>query len=106
MLRIAKSKDLTSDVPADLRDSVTHIVGITMSYAGDVMVAAHGALFLLDRQLALMGMLPLPGEDIENSICADEQGIYVVTSKRMLKVVWTGTKLSFNEAAGSRNTTR
>jgi len=52
-LRIAKSKDLASDVPADLKSSVTHIVGITMSYQGDVMVAAHGALFLLDRDLEL-----------------------------------------------------
>jgi hypothetical protein len=100
MLRVAKVKDLAPDVPADLKQSVTHIVGITMSYAGDVMVAAHGALFLLDRDLNLKGMMPLPGEDVENSICADEQGIYVVTSKRMLKVIWTGTKLSIDEADG------
>jgi hypothetical protein len=99
-LRVAKSKDLAPDVPADLKSSVTHIVGITMSYQGDVMVAAHGALFLLDRDLSLKGLFPLPGEDVENSICADEQGIYVVTSKRMLKVVWTGSKLSINENDG------
>ena len=71
-----------------------------MTYDGDVVVAAHGALFLLDRDLNLKGILPLPGEDVENSICTDEQGIYVVTSKRMLKVVWTGTTLSFDEADG------
>jgi len=99
-LRVAKSKDLAPDVPADLKSSVTHIVGITMSYQGDVMVAAHGALFLLDRDLNLKGLMGLPGEDVENSICADEQGIYVVTSKRMLKVVWTGSKLSVDEADG------
>ncbi len=99
-LRVAKSKDLAPDVPADLKSSVTHIVGITMSYQGDVMVAAHGALFLLDRDLNLKGLFPLPGEDVENSICADEQGIYVVTSRRMLKVIWTGSKLSINESDG------
>jgi hypothetical protein len=99
-LRIAKSKDLAPDVPADLKASVTHIVGITMSYQGDVMVAAHGALFLLDRDLNLKGLMGLPGEDVENSICADEQGIYVVTSRRMLKVVWTGSNLSVDEADG------
>jgi len=97
-LRIAKVKDLTAEVPQGLKHS--HIVGITMSYDGDVMVAAHGALFLLDRELNLKAMMLLPGEDVENSICADEQGIYVVTSKRMLKVVWTGTKLSIDEADG------
>jgi hypothetical protein len=100
VLRVVKSKDLAPDVPADLKQSVTLIVGITMSYDGNVMVAAHGALFLLDRDLNLKGMLPLPGENVENSICADEQGIYVVTSKRMMKVVWTGTKLSSDEADG------
>lgn len=107
-LRIVKSKDLAPDVPADLKKSVTHIVGITMSYQGDLMVAAHGALFLLDRDLNLKGLMGLPGEDVENSICADEQGIYVVTSKRMLKVVWTGSKLSVDEADGGwqSNTTQ
>lgn len=99
-LRIAKSKDLAPDVPAELKQSVTHIVGVTMSYQGDVMVAAHGALFLLDRDLVLKGLMGLPGEDVENSICADDTGIYVVTSKRMLKVVWTGSKLSVDEADG------
>ncbi|MFL8990425.1 hypothetical protein Q8X48_23565 [Pseudomonas sp. QLc11A] len=99
-LRIVKSKDLAADVPAELKASVTYIVGITMSYAGDVIVAAHGALFLLDRELEFKGVLPIPGEAIENSICADEKGIYVVTSRRMLKVVWTGTKLSFDETDG------
>ncbi len=99
-LRIEKSQDLASHIPADLKDTVTHIVGITMSYQGDVMVAAHGALFLLDRDLNLKGFMGLPGEDVENSICADEQGIYVVTSKRMLKVVWTGSGLSVDEADG------
>ena len=54
-LRVVKSKDLAPDVPDNLKQSVTHIVGITMSYAGDVMVAAHGALFLLDRDLNLEG---------------------------------------------------
>lgn len=99
-LRVVRSKDLAPDVPTDLKQSVTHIVGVTMSYQGDVMVAAHGALFLLDRDLNLKGLMGLPGEDVENSICADEQGIYVVTSKRMLKVVWTGSKLSIDEADG------
>ena len=95
---VAKSNDLAPDVPADLKQSVTHIVGIAVSYQGDAMVAAHGALLLRNRDLDLRGMMPLPAEQVENSICADEAGIYVVTSKRMLKVVWTGTKLSIDEA--------
>jgi hypothetical protein len=99
-LRIAKSKDLAPLVPTDLKASVTHILGMAITYQGDVAVAAGGILFLLDRELELKGVLPFPGELVENDICVDEQGIYVVTSKRMLKVVWTGSKLSIDEADG------
>ncbi|RYH53003.1 MAG: hypothetical protein EON54_14085 [Alcaligenaceae bacterium] len=87
-------------MPANLKKSVTYIVGITMTYDGNIMVAAHGALFLVDRDLNFKAIYPLTGEDVENSICTDEQGVYVVTSKRMLKVVWTGSKLSIDEADG------
>ena len=99
-LRVAAIKDLGQGLPEDLRRSITHIVGMGMTYDGHVVAAAGGALFLLDRDLSLMAMLPLSGEQVENSICTDERGIYVVTSKRMLKVVWTGTRLSFDEADG------
>jgi hypothetical protein len=100
LLKVAQVKDLAPDVPAELQQSVTHILGMTMTYDGHLAAAAGGALFLLDRDLTFKALLPFPGELVENSICADEQGIYVVTSKRMLKVVWTGTKLSFDEADG------
>jgi hypothetical protein len=99
-LRIAKSRDLAPMVPADLKASVTHILGMAITYQGDVAVAAGGMLFLLDRELEPKGTLPFPGELVENDICLDETGIYVVTSKRMLKVVWTGSKLSIDEADG------
>ena len=54
----------------------------------------------MERELNLKGTLLFPGEHVENSICIGEDGIYVVTSKRMLKVVWSGTKLSIDAADG------
>ncbi len=97
-LRIAAAKDLAKVVPPELRKS--HIVGMGMTYDGHIVAAPHGGVLYLDRDLNLLGTLLLPGEDVENSICIDESGIYVVTSRRMLKLVWTGSKLSFAEADG------
>jgi hypothetical protein len=45
-------------------------------------------------------MLAIPGEAVDNSIAVDETGIYVVTSKRMLKAAWNGKKLSIDEKDG------
>src|SRR4029079_13955478 len=71
-----------------------------MTHAGDIAVAASGALLLVDRNLELKDALFFPGETVESGICADETGIYMVTSRRMLKVVWTDTRLSHHEADG------
>lgn len=98
-LHVVKFQDYSEALPEDMRKSA--IIGMGMTYTGDVVAAAHGAVLLLDRDLNLKSTLLLPGEAIENSICIDENsGIYVVTSKRMLKVVWTGTRLSYDEADG------
>jgi hypothetical protein len=45
-------------------------------------------------------MLAIPGEAVDNSIALDETGIYVVTSKRMIKAAWNGKKLSIDEKDG------
>ncbi len=97
-LRVAKSKDFASELPADLAKG--QIITLGMTYDGHLAVAAQGGMFLLDRDLNLMGTLPFPGEAVENSICFDETATYCVTSKRMLKIVWTGSKLSTDEADG------
>jgi hypothetical protein len=57
---------------------------------------------VLDRDLNVKAHLALPGEFVDNSITIDEHNsIYVVTSKRMLKLVWTGEKLSQDEKDGA-----
>jgi hypothetical protein len=96
-LRVEKVKDFSREIP-DLAKG--QIAALAMTYDGHLVAAAHGGLFLADRDLELKGWLSLPGEVIENRICVDETGVYVVTSKRMLKVVWTGAKLSYSETDG------
>jgi hypothetical protein len=97
-LRIVAVMDYAPELPVKLGNSF--ITGLGMTYDGHIAAAANGVLLLLDRDLALLGMLIFPGEAVENSICTDETGIYVVTSRRMLKIVWTGKKLSYDEADG------
>jgi hypothetical protein len=99
-LRVAKVIDLAEELPPDLASRASALSAFNMTYDGDIVAAAHGALFLLDRNLNVKGILGFPGEAIENSVAVDETGIYVVTSERMLKIVWTGSRLSFDETDG------
>ena len=100
-VRLVKTKNLTEGLPTDVAQNVTRIVGLGMTYDGNIAAAAPGAIFLVDRDLNLLGYLKLdPGEAVDNSIAIDEDGIYVVTSTRMLKLVWTGKKLSIEESDG------
>ena len=99
-IRLVKAKNVTEDLPPELAKSVSRIVGINMTYDGHLVAAAPGAVFLLDRDLNLKSTITFPGEAVDNGVAVDEKGIYVVTSGRMLKIVWTGTKLSYDEADG------
>ena len=99
-IRLVKAKNVTEDLPPDLAKSVSRILGINMTYDGHIVAAAPGAIFLLDRDLNVKGTITFPGEAVDNGVAVDEKGIYVVTSVRMLKLVWTGTKLSYDEADG------
>jgi hypothetical protein len=70
---------------------VTRIIGLNMTYDGHIAAAAPGALVVLDRDLTVKSYVTFSGEAVDNSIAIDEKnGIYVVTSRRMLKVVWNG----------------
>jgi hypothetical protein len=92
---------VTDGLPGAEAQGIERILGIGMTYDGHLAVAATGALFVFDRDLERKAHLFFPGEHVENSVAIDEQGIYVVTSKAMRKVVWTGTKLSLDAADGA-----
>ena len=100
--RIVKSVDVAQALPGDAAKAVTRIIGLNMTYDGFIAAAAPGALVVLDRDLNIRDFVTFPDEAVDNSIAIDEHnGIYVVTSRRMLKVIWNGECLSTDEADGA-----
>ncbi len=99
-LRLVKKADLRDSLPKDVAKGVSRIIGIGMTWDGNLAVVAPGVIAVLDRDFMLLDMLPIPGEAVDNSIALDETGIYLVTSKRMLKAAWNGKKLSIDEKDG------
>ena len=99
-LRVVKTVNITDALPADLAKSVTRVLGLGMTYDGNIAIAAPGMVALLDRDLKMKGYITFPGEHVDNSIAIDESGIFVVSSENMYKVVWTGEKLSYAESDG------
>ncbi|MRG55903.1 hypothetical protein GF108_09945 [Phyllobacterium sp. SYP-B3895] len=101
-LRIVASKNLVEDLPADIAKSVSRIIGLAMTYDGYLAAAAPGAALILDRDLNVKSYVGFGDEAVDNSICIDDKGgVYVVTSKRMLRLAWTGEKLSTDTADGA-----
>jgi hypothetical protein len=101
-LRVVASKNLLDDLPPDIAKSVSRIIGLAMTYDGYLAAAAPGAALILDRDLDVKSFVGFGDEAVDNSICIDEKGgVYVVTSKRMLRLAWNGQKLSTDEADGA-----
>jgi hypothetical protein len=101
-IRIIASKNLVDDLPPDVAKSVSRIIGLAMTYDGYLAAAAPGAAIILDRDLNVKSYVSFGDEAVDNSLCIDEKGgIYVVTSKRMLRLAWTGKKLSTDKADGA-----
>jgi hypothetical protein len=101
-VRVVKSVDVAATMPPEAAKAVTRIIGLNMTYDGHIAAAAPGALVVLDRDLNVKSYITFADEAVDNSIAIDERnGIYVVTSRRMLKVVWNGQKLSTDEKEGA-----
>jgi hypothetical protein len=101
-VRVVKSVNVSEALPDEAAKAVTRIIGLNMTYDGFIAAAAPGALVVLDRDLNVRDFVTFSGEAVDNSIAIDElNGIYVVTSRRMLKVVWNGESLSTDEADGA-----
>ena len=87
--------------PADA-EGIDKILGINLTYDGHIVVAATGVVIVADRNLQVKDYLLFPGEHVENSIAIDQDnGIYVVTSVNMHKLVWDGSRLSRDEQDGA-----
>ena len=100
-----KFANIVDQLPEKDREGIDRILGITMTYDGHLALAATGALFITDRDLKVLDYKLFPGEHVENSIAVDNNnGIYVVTSVNMHKVVWTGKQLSQDKQDGAWST--
>jgi len=97
-----KHSNIIEQLPAKDAVGIDRIVGISMTYDGHIVVAASGALIVTDRELRVVDYQLFPGEHVENSIAIDkDNGIYMVTSRNMHKLVWTGSKLSRADSDGA-----
>lgn len=75
-----------------------------MTYDGHLIVVSSRGLIAIDRELSGQPQQIRFGDDetVSNSIAVDEKGgIYVASDKIMRKVVWTGMKLSTEQADGA-----
>lgn len=81
-----------------------HIVGVTITYDGKLIVLSSNAVFALDPSLDSEPQQVRFGTDevVSNSMSIDDRGgIYVASDSRMHKVVWTGEKLSDDPVDGA-----
>jgi hypothetical protein len=94
--------------PDQLQVEWDKIIGLTMLYDGRLaFVTNYGLVGVVTRDFSDAKYLQITGEDGElewvfNNITSDEHGgIYIVSHKRMHRVQWTGSTLTFDEAAGA-----
>jgi len=101
-LKIVASYDLKDGLPADKADKISRLLGLNMTYDGNIVVGMPGLVAVLDRDFKSMEYVFFEGEAIDNGVTVDDKdGIYVVTSKYMRKVIWNGQTLSDKEADGA-----
>jgi hypothetical protein len=89
-------------LPAD--EAQGSIVGVNMTYDGWVaFVTSLGTVGVISRNLKEHRLLQLgQDEEVSNSLAVDEDGgIYIVTSKKMYRVQWTGEELSLDAQSGA-----
>ncbi|MEV6213911.1 hypothetical protein [Nocardia sp. NPDC051833] len=82
-----------------------NVVGVNLTYDGRLIVASTREVLAFDRtDLDAAPQRVRFGEDetVSNSMAIDaDNGIYIASNKIMRKIVWTGSKLSTEEADGA-----
>ncbi|MEH6569341.1 MAG: hypothetical protein V7709_09710 [Halioglobus sp.] len=100
-----KHANIVEQLPLADQEGIEKILGLSMTYDGYIVAAANGAVIVANRDLEVVDYKLFPGEHVENSIAVDEDnGIYVVTSVNMHKLVWTGESISQESADGAWST--
>jgi hypothetical protein len=101
-IEITHSFNLKDGLPPEEAKKISRIMAMGMTYDGFIAVAMPGIIAILDRDLGNMQYILLEGEAVDNGISVDEKdGIYLVTSKYMRKIVWDGKTLSDKEEDGA-----
>lgn len=96
---IKRTLDTSSFIPSG--DAIT---GLVLTYDGNLVVVGTRSVSVVARSFSGPVYTLTFGADeyISNSAAVDENGgIYVVSDKKMRKVVWTGSALSDNPADGA-----
>lgn len=102
--RIAELR--TYHLPADLLgdEDDEAIVGLNLTWDGYLLIVTrYGLVGAISRDFTEARFLQLgEGEVVSNSIASDESGgVYIVTSKKMHRLQWTGRELSLDPATGA-----
>jgi hypothetical protein len=103
--RSAITQARSVSLPAWLADADDAIVGLNLLWDGNIAFATRdGKAGVIRRDFTqVLGVTLGDGsEQVSNSIATDEQGgIYVVSSKAMYRVQWTGSAVSLDPATGA-----
>lgn len=107
-IMLLRELSLSSKVSLKADDSV---VGLNLTWDGKLVFATkYGIVGVVDRAFTTVSSLDLnknnikeeDQEQVSNSISTDASGgIYVVTSKKMHRVQWTGAAVTQNPASGA-----
>ena len=100
VLIVQKVKDLAQELPTEARAENLGIPTLALMPAGSLFLRGRHSLALLDRELNTKSVMLFKNEEVLGTVCKSEQNIFVVTTRRLLKLVWTGRKLSFDESDG------
>ncbi len=101
-IKVVASLDMKTTLPPEQAKGLKSLVGVNITGDGHLVVVMGGAIVVVTRDLANPKLVTIPGEAIENNVTADaDNGIYVVTTKNMHKLVWTGKTLSSDPKDGA-----
>jgi hypothetical protein len=104
-VRVYAQYDIKEKLPAEIAANVSRVIGVNMTFDGYLVIAFSGGIGVIDRGFKKLEFLTFPGENVENSVAVDRDGgIYLPTSKKMYKFVWTGKRLSKDAADGAWET--
>ena len=101
-IRVVDQFDISERLPDGVFVDGSRILGVNMTFDGHLVLAFSGGIAVTDRNFEGIDFLTFPGEDVENSVAVDPNGgVYLPTSKKMYKFVWTGERLSRDSADGA-----